>query len=248
MTDVHLPRSRPRPSAPLSEGIKRVTTWLTQDFLGGPRPWTLAALINTSKAGTPIFLAFLLWWYGNTSAQAMVYFALHGTYGAVWFLKDRTFPDPRWRRRVTIAGGINVYLLVLVWYWAFGWMVIAGQAAASYPLPDTTWFALCIVLCTLGIAIMMAADAQKYFTLRAKPGLITDGMFAIVRHPNYLGEMMIYGSLALMVWRPLPFVVLALIWSLEFAPNMRLKEVSMSRYPQWDAYRGRTWWLIPYLF
>jgi steroid 5-alpha reductase family enzyme len=46
---------------------------------------------------------------------------------------------------------------------------------------------------------MIAADAQKYFTLRLQPGLITHGMFRYIRHPNYLGEMMIYGSFALMV-------------------------------------------------
>jgi len=24
-----------------------------------------------------------------------------------------------------------------------------------------------------------------------------------------------------------------------------MKEVSLSRYPEWAAYRGRSWWLIP---
>jgi steroid 5-alpha reductase family enzyme len=37
---------------------------------------------------------------------------------------------------------------------------------------------------------MIAADAQKYFTLRVQRGLITSGMFRYIRHPNYLGEMM----------------------------------------------------------
>jgi Protein of unknown function (DUF1295) len=61
----------------------------------------------------------------------------------------------------------------------------------------------------LGCTVMIDDDAQKYFSLRLKPGLITDGMFRHVRHPNYLGEMMVYGSFALMVWHWLPFVVLA---------------------------------------
>jgi steroid 5-alpha reductase family enzyme len=47
---------------------------------------------------------------------------------------------------------------------------------------------------------MIAADAQKYFTVPVGPGRITDGMCRYVRHPNYLGEMMVYGSFALMVW------------------------------------------------
>ena len=54
-------------------------------------------------------------------------------------------------------------------------------------------------MCILGCVIMIAADGQKYFTLRLQRGLITDGLYRYIRHPNYLGEMMIYGSFALMV-------------------------------------------------
>src|SRR5215469_12439097 len=69
-------------------------------------------------------------------------------------------------------------------------------------------------------------------------------MYRFIRHPNYLGEMMIYGSFALMVWHWLPFVVLAWVWGL-FVVNMILKEASMSRYPLWGQYKKRSWWLLP---
>src|SRR5258705_11011118 len=178
--------------------VKRATTWLTQDCLGGPRPWKLAWVIDFQKAGTPIFLGALIWWYGNFSAAAWIYLALHGTYGVVWLGKDLTFPDQRWQKWVTIAGGINTFLLVLVWYWVFGWLLIS-HAPPRYPLPDPIWFAIAIALCIVGIALMVASDAQKSVALRHRHRLITDGMFALVRHPNYLGEMMIYGSFALLV-------------------------------------------------
>ncbi len=134
---------------------------------------------------------------------------------------------------------------MLGWYWVFGWLLISGTVRPVYPLPDHVWFALCISLCMLGSVIMIAADAQKYFTLRVKRGLITDGMHRYIRHPNYLGEMMIYGSFALMVWHWLPVVVLAWVWLGLFSVNMVLKEASMSRYPEWAAYKKRTWWLVP---
>jgi len=92
---------------------------------------------------------------------------------------------------------------------------------------------------------MIAADAQKYFTLRVKRGLITDGMFRYIRHPNYLGEMMLYGSFALMVWHWLPVVVLAGVWVGLFAVNMINMEARMSRYPEWAEYKQRSWWLLP---
>jgi protein-S-isoprenylcysteine O-methyltransferase Ste14 len=88
-------------------------------------------------------------------------------------------------------------------------------------------------------------DAQKYFTLPIKRGLITDGMYRFIRHPNYLGEMMTYGSFALMVWHWLPFLVLAWIWGGLFAVNMKLKEVGMARYSEWTDYKKRSWWLVP---
>ena len=92
---------------------------------------------------------------------------------------------------------------------------------------------------------MIASDAQKHFTLRFKRDLITNGMYRIIRHPNYLGEMMIYGSFALMVWHWLPFVVLAWVWGGLFVVNMILKEASMSRYAEWTYYKRHSWWLLP---
>jgi protein-S-isoprenylcysteine O-methyltransferase Ste14 len=233
--------------------LRRNNDFLTQDAGGGPRPWKLATIINFQKTGTFAFLALLMWFYSSrgveaaTSPAAWTYLALHGTYGLVWYLKDKVFPDPGWQKKVTILGGINAFVMVLGLYWLFGWLLISGRAATEYPLPDTAWFALCITVTMLGAVVMIAADAQKYFTLRVQRGLITDGMFKYVRHPNYTGEMMIYGGLALLVWHWIPFVVLAWVWTDLFLTNMVMKEASMSRYPEWAAYKKRTKWVIPFV-
>ncbi len=229
-------------------GLRRFTTWVSQDCGGGPRPWKLAWVVNFQKCGTFFFLGALMAWYGNTSMAAWVYLALHGTYGLVWLLKDMAFPDPNWQKRVTLLGGINAFLFVLGPYWAFGWLLISGTVRPVYPLPDYVWFALCITLCMFGSVLMIAADAQKYFTLRLQRGLITDGVHTYVRHPNYAGEMLLYASFAMLVWHWFPVAVLAWVWLCVFAPNMVLKEASMSRYPQWAAYKQRTWWLVPLVF
>ncbi|HUS23763.1 MAG TPA: DUF1295 domain-containing protein [Candidatus Binatia bacterium] len=231
-----------------AQSLRRFTDWLVQDFGGGPRPWKFSWVINFQKAGSFFFLGFLMWWYGNTTAAAWVYLALHGSYGFAWLIKDLAFPDPNWQKRITIGGGINAFAGVLGWYWAFGWLLISRPSPPDYPLPQGAWFALCISLCLLGSVIMIAADAQKFFTLRVKRGLIADGMHRWVRHPNYLGEMMIYGSFALMAWHWLPLLVLAWVWLGLFAVNMAMKEASLSRYPEWAAYRARSWWLLPFVF
>ena len=237
----------PTPTTPPAWAVaaRRATTFLTEEVGGGPRPWKFNWIINFQKTGTFPALGLMMLWYGNTSPAAWVYLALHGSYGVVWFVKDLAFPDPAWQKRITVLGGINVFAGVLGWYWVFGWLLISGTARPRYPLPPFAWFALCITLCLVGTAIMVAADAQKYFTLRLRRGLIADGMFRHVRHPNYLGEMMIYGSFALMVGHWLPWVVLLWVWTGVFAVNMLHKEASLSRHPEWAAYRARTWWLLP---
>ena len=48
-----------------------------------------------------------------------------------------------------------------------------------------------------------------------------------------------------MVWHWLPFVVLAWFWGGLFVVNMILKEASMSRYPEWEQYKRRSWLLLP---
>ena len=236
------------PAPAWAVGTRKLTDYLSKDFLGGPRPWKFAWIINFQKGGSFFFFGFLIWYYQNTSTAAWVYLALHGGYGLVWLIKDLAFPDPNWQIKITIGAGINAFAAVLGLYWVFGWLLISRTSQPVYPLPEAVWIALCISLCLLGSVIMTAADAQKFFTLRIQRGLITDGMHRWVRHPNYLGEMMIYGSFAMLVWHWFPVLVLAWVWLGLFAVNMVMKEASMSRYPDWAAYKKRSWWLIPFLF
>lgn len=231
--------------------LRRFNDRLLHDLAGGPRVLKLAWVINAQKAGTFFFLGFLMWLYADetpaaTAPAAWIYLAMHGSYGLVWLLKDMTFPDPSWQVRVT-WGSALASASGLGMYWSFGWLLISGAAHPDYPLPDAAWFCLCVSLCILGSGIMIASDCQKYYTLRLERGLITDGMHRYIRHPNYLGEMMIYGSFALMVAHWLPWVWLAFIWLSVFAVNMVMKEASLSRYPEWAAYKKRTWWLVPYV-
>lgn len=227
--------------------MRKLTTWLSEDLGGGPRPWKLAWIVNFQKGGTFLFLGALIAYYQNHTVAAWIYLAMHGTYGLVWLLKDVAFPDASWQKRVTLLGGFNAFALVLGPYWSFGWLLISKNATPDYPLPAHIWYCLCVSLCTFGSVLMIAADAQKYFTLRHKRGLITDGLHRYIRHPNYLGEMMIYGSFALMSWHWFPPLVLGWVWLLVFAVNMVMKEASMSRHPEWADYQQRTWWLIPFI-
>lgn len=225
--------------------LAALTRYLSHDFLGGPRLLRLSWVINFQKLGTAPFVAVLMLVYGNSSAAAWVYLALHGSYGVCWVLKDLAFPDRRWQERVTLGGALMSFVLVLGLYWVAPWLLISGVLGPAHGEPATALLAGAIALHTVGLAVMIGADAQKHFTLRARPGLIADGLFSRTRHPNYLGEMMIYASYALIVRHWIPWAILAWVWGAVFYPNMRMVEASIARYPGYAEWRRRTGMVLP---
>lgn len=222
--------------------------WLAEDFLGGPRVIKLAWVVNLQKGATVFFVLGLMFVYDNFTASAWTYLALHGSYGFIWLLKDAAFPDPSFEKKVTIGGAVMVWTLVLGLYWVAPVLLISDLLGPDRLLPSTMVMSIAVAVHSLGVVIMTVSDAQKYFTLQNKRGLIETGMFKYIRHPNYLGEMMIYGSYALLAMHWVPWAILAWVWIDLFATNMLMKEASMSRYPQWRAYKARTGMLLPWPF
>jgi len=88
--------------------------------------------------------------------------------------------------------------------------------------------------------------AQKYFVLQVRKRLIEDGLFARTRNPNYLGELLIHSGCVLASWHGEAGLVLA-GWFLYFVRNMRRKDNSVSRHPEFAAYKHRTGILFPVL-
>ncbi len=100
-------------------------------------------------------------------------------------------------------------------------------------------------LYTVGIFLHYVGDAQKFYTLRLRPGLIEDGLFGHTRNPNYLGEILIYLAFAILSWHWLPFCVLGAWVFGFFLRNMRSKDERLSRHPGFAEYKGRTGLLFP---
>ncbi|EQC28692.1 hypothetical protein SDRG_13567 [Saprolegnia diclina VS20] len=213
--------------------------YLMFDCLGGPRPLQLRYVINLQKGGTFPAMLFLMYYFDNWSMAAYLYTANHGSYGLVWLLKDLILPDKAWTPYITIPSTI-VTALVLVGYWGAGYIVIAHRVEVSPGLA-----CLCTTMNILGTVLMIGADTQKFFQLKYKPGLIEDGWVTWSRNTNYLGEMMLYLSFALLARHLFPFAVLALIWSLLFLSNMTTKELSFRNKEGGPAYMARTGFLIP---
>ena len=107
---------------------------------------------------------------------------------------------------------------------------------------------MCVFIHTTGVAVMMSSDAQKFNTLQNKSGLITEGLFSRTRNPNYLGEMMIYGTYALMAGHWLAWAILAWVWIGYFTINMIIKDRSLATKPGWNQYKQSSNILLPKIF
>jgi protein-S-isoprenylcysteine O-methyltransferase Ste14 len=195
--------------------------------------------INAHKGLTaPVVLAIMAA-YGNFSIGSWIYLALHGGYGILWLLKDRIYPDKRWEDDVSLGLGVSLFVSLGA-YWVAPWLLISNGSQPSNPL-----LASAVFLNILGVFLHYTSDAQKYFTLKYQPGLITEGFFARCRNTNYLGELLIYGSFALLSLHWLPFLILAVFAIGIFWPGMRKKDQSLSRYSEFEHYRLQSGFLLP---
>ncbi len=190
--------------------------------------------INLHKGATFFVVLALMFYFQNFGTGAFVYLALHGTYGLLWLLKDRLFPDRQFERVISIGYAIFTFVGLLL-YWIAPFLLISRGIE-----PPPVLIGSAVMLNVLGVMLHFGSDAQKYFTLKYKPGLITEGYFARVRNTNYLGETLIYTSFALLVQHWLPFLVVALYVGVIFIPNMLRKDRSLARYPEFAAYRQRS--------
>ncbi|ETW01490.1 hypothetical protein H310_06163 [Aphanomyces invadans] len=213
--------------------------YVSVDLIGGPRPIQFRYLINVQKGATFLFVLACMAYFDNWSWTAHVYLANHGIYGFIWLLKDITIPDASWKVYLTIPSAV-VAVTGLGLYWVAGYIVVAHRVEASPSLA-----AVCIMLHTLGTTLMLAADTQKYFTLKYKKGLISDGWVTWSRNTNYLGEMMLYLSYALLANHWIPYAWLAFIWSAMFMSNMIAKDASLRKKEGGEAYAKKAGLLFP---
>ena len=199
-------------------------------------------IINLHKATTTIFILGLMLAYQNFSLGPWVYLALHGTYGFLWLLKDRLYPDKQFEQEFPLWTSL-VLFGVLGLYWVAPFILISSRVEPPLPL-----IAVAIALNILGVFLHYGSDAQKYYTLKYQKGLITEGFFARCRNPNYLGEILIYLPFAMLAMHWLPFVILGGFIAGIFIPNMLKKDKSLSRYPEFEVYKANSGLIFPKLF
>jgi protein-S-isoprenylcysteine O-methyltransferase Ste14 len=198
--------------------------------------------VNLHKGSTCLVVLAMMIYFKNFSLGPLLYLALHGTYGLMWLMKDKIFPDRQWEKQVSAGFSIFAFC-ALGLYWIAPYVLISENLT---PKPEIV--AASVFLVVLGTMVHFASDAQKYFTLKFQPGLITTGFFSKSRNANYLGELMIYTGFAVASCHWLGFLGIAAFFVVEFIPNMLRKDRSLSRYPEFHDYKQQSWLLFPKIF
>ena len=141
--------------------LDRYITILSEDFLGGPKRLKFAWSVNLHKGMTAFVVLLLMLIYRNFSTAAWVYLALHGTYGFLWVLKSRIFPDQAWEKETSLAFGLVTWGGLSL-YWIAPWLLVSRNVHAP------GWYlALCISMYSFGVFTHFATDMPRYFCTSA---------------------------------------------------------------------------------
>lgn len=225
---------------------------------------TLNQVINWHKVTSLAVMVGACAVAGSTNLASLMYTAMHGAYGLIWCMKYQISPDKSFEDKIGTKVDFFVSWLILgALYWSGGLMTILtkgtnvvggltlGLPATNAAIQSGTYgvqLAVAVFLFTIGMYMHFVADAHKYFVLKERKGLITDGLFARTRNPNYLGEMIIYTGFALCANNIVLVASNLLMWSTLFRVNMLKKDKSLSRHKDFDEYQKRTNLLLPRLF
>ena len=199
----------------------------------------LNQIINLHKGLTPFVVLGLMAIYDNFSIPAWIYLSLHGTYGILWLLKEKLFPDPYFKDEMGFLTSI-IGFIFLGSYWVAPFILISSQKL----IPNFI-IAGCISIYIIGVFLHFASDSQKYFTLKLKKELITEGFFKYSRNTNYLGEILIYLSFAILSMNIIPFIILLIFFIIIFYPRMIKKDKSLGKYKDFDEYKANSGLILP---
>lgn len=240
--------------------VTRAIAWANfRDNLGAKGGWLpMFWLVNFQKGATPFAVYGLMTYYNCWTATAWAYLIAHSTYCALWLLKEALFPDGLWRNKLNTVGALAVWCTVLGAFWITPWVITSQHIDVP-----TWWLACCVPLPIVGGLISMVSDGQKARAVAAAGGsgriVLQTGLWSWSRHPNYFGDCIIYGGLAIFPlpaffasgnwWALLPSIVFAQVFLNALLPNILRIEARMAetRGTAWQEYADRVPFLIPRL-
>ena len=194
----------------------------------------------------PVALFFKFYFNSNTIRSSLMT-GFFGSYGILWVIKSKTFPDKTFyynqEYQCNYIESIINFLSISV-YFLFPYLASINQNEIT-----EIEVLISVMLFSIGEFYHYVADAQKFYTLKYKEGLITEGLFYNIRHPNYFGEFLMWFSLLILsgykfILSYIPIIWLSLATILIGIPK---KEKSLERYTEFEWWFNHTWSMIPKL-
>jgi steroid 5-alpha reductase family enzyme len=198
--------------------------------------------IDFHKGITFLYILALINYYDAfNNITIWVYLGLHGTYGILWVMKSLIFPDKSWEQKTNLIYGL-IIIFGLSLYWISPWIIVSGYFNNGAVVIVPNWLiSIIIFLFGVGVFLHFSSDMQKYTALKINPGhLITDGLFKKSRNINYVGELLIYLSFALLSMHWIPLIVLVIFIISIWIPNMIKKDKSLSRHSDFNKYKSNS--------
>ncbi len=206
--------------------------------------------IDFHKGINSIFILLLMYYFDSwNNIVAWIYLALHGTYGYMWILKSKIFPDRQWESKTSIRYGLFIWLGLSL-YWISPYIIISGNSILPFSIPMyPIYIFFCVTIYIFGVFLHFTSDMQKYIQLKYSPSnLIDNGMFKSLRNTNYLGELLIYLGFSLLALDWTPIIALMIFIIFIWIPNMYKKDTSLSKYSKFKKYKSKTKRFIPFLW
>ncbi len=119
------------------------------------------------------------------------------------------------------------------------------------------YLALCgsgVIVAGISLRVMAMRTLQEYFTYRVSIGdqheLIEQGLYRHVRHPAYLGELLVFLGIGLAFANWVSLISLVVCPFIAFTVRMNVEEKALlSRFAgRYEAYRERTWRMLPWFY
>jgi len=112
-----------------------------------------------------------------------------------------------------------------------------------------SFLSLTLILCGVAFAIFALLHLGRSFSLMAEARrLVTDGPYASIRHPLYLGEAISMLGLTLQYLSPLALGILLLQFAFQLWRMENEEAVLASQFAEYESYRTRTARLLPGLY
>ena len=203
--------------------------------------------IDSHKGATFIYILFLIFIFNDTinanNISIYIYLALHGSYGILWILKSKIFPDKQWESKCSVWYGLLIWFGLSL-YWIAPYIIINQESE-----PSNWYIAMCISIYIFGVFFHFTSDMQKFIQLKYnRNNLIKNVMFSKIRNINYLGELLIYLGFSLLARSWIPIIALLSFILIIWIPNMVKKDKSLSRYNDFDEYKKNTNTLFPFIW